>query len=88
MAPEFCTNCGARIPARAKSCPECGSDEETGWSETAYAGSLGLPEENFDYEEYVREEFGKGSIKPRGIRWIWFVTAVILLIILGFFYFR
>jgi hypothetical protein len=28
-----CPNCGAVIPAKSPACPECGSDEETGWSE-------------------------------------------------------
>ncbi len=35
--PKFfrCPNCGAEVPINAKACPECGSDEETGWSEAA-----------------------------------------------------
>lgn len=34
-----CPNCGADVPIKAKSCPECGSDEKTGWSEdTMYDG--------------------------------------------------
>jgi hypothetical protein len=37
MMPETfpCPNCGAAVPLKAKACPECGSDEETGWSEAA-----------------------------------------------------
>ncbi|MEZ4642864.1 MAG: zinc ribbon domain-containing protein [Chloroflexota bacterium] len=35
----ICPNCGAQVPDNALACPECGSDEETGWSEdTAYDG--------------------------------------------------
>jgi uncharacterized OB-fold protein len=30
-----CPNCGADVPIMAKACPECGSDEDTGWSEEA-----------------------------------------------------
>ena len=34
-----CPNCGEDVPIRAKSCPGCGSDENTGWSEdTMYDG--------------------------------------------------
>ncbi|MHC4268304.1 MAG: zinc-ribbon domain-containing protein [Planctomycetota bacterium] len=34
-----CPNCGAEVPIKAKSCPDCGSDENTGWSdETIYDG--------------------------------------------------
>ena len=44
MSPDVCPNCGAEVPPQAKVCPECGSDEQTGWSETAYASQLGLPD--------------------------------------------
>jgi RNA polymerase subunit RPABC4/transcription elongation factor Spt4 len=30
-----CPNCGADVPLKARACPECGSDKETGWSEAA-----------------------------------------------------
>ena len=63
MTPEVCPNCGAEVPCNAKACPECGSDEKTGWSETAYASGLGLPDEEFDHDEFVKEEFGSGRAK-------------------------
>ncbi|MBN1524155.1 MAG: hypothetical protein JW904_06730 [Spirochaetales bacterium] len=31
----ICPNCGGVIPANSVACPECGSDEETGWAEEA-----------------------------------------------------
>ncbi len=35
----ICPHCGAEVPFGAPACPECGSDDETGWSEdTAYDG--------------------------------------------------
>lgn len=33
-----CPHCGAEVPFDAKVCPECGSDEHTGWSEGADYG--------------------------------------------------
>jgi hypothetical protein len=80
MSPEVCANCGADIPPNAKACPECGADEETGWSH-ATAEGLDLPDENFNYEEFVKREFGgeKKSPVPHGIRWFWWVVAVLLL---------
>jgi uncharacterized membrane protein YvbJ len=30
-----CPHCGAQVPSGATACPECGSDNETGWSEAA-----------------------------------------------------
>ena len=62
MPPETCPNCGANVPSNAKVCPECGSDESTGWSDTAYADKLGIPTEDFDYGKFVKEEFSSEAI--------------------------
>lgn len=85
MPPETCPNCDAIVPRGAKACPECGSDENTGWSESAYASNLGLPDDNFDYNEFVKEEFNSGLARPRGIHWIWWVSAVLLTVAFLFF---
>jgi uncharacterized membrane protein YvbJ len=77
MSPEVCPNCGADVPRNAKACPECGADENTGWSDNAYVSSLGLPDEEFDHDEFVKEEFGGGK-KPRGISWLWWLVALLL----------
>lgn len=39
-----CPNCGAEVSPKAKACPECGSDENTGWSEDTMYDALDLPE--------------------------------------------
>lgn len=81
--PDQCPNCGAEVPPRARSCPECGSDESTGWSEEAKVGALGLPDDNFDYNEFVKEEFGnQHPLKPKGAKWYWWLVALAL--VLGF----
>ncbi len=82
MSPEFCPNCGAAVPPGATACPECGSDEHTGWSERAAAEDLGLPDEEFDYDDYVEREFGSGRPKPRGISWLWWGVALLLAAVL------
>ena len=87
MSPEVCPNCGASVSPKAKACPGCGSDEKTGWSDSAYADNLGIPEENFDYGEFVKDEFG-GRTKPRGVHWVWWLTALILVLLFLFFWFR
>ncbi len=78
MPPEICPNCGAKIPPKARACPECGADEQTGWSEEAHAGGLDLPDENFDYNDFVKREFGSKSPVPRGIHWFWWVVALVV----------
>ena len=39
-----CPNCGAEVTLKAKACPECGSDENTGWSEDTMYDGIDLPE--------------------------------------------
>lgn len=84
--PESCPNCGADVPRNATACPDCGSDERTGWSERAHAENLGLPDDEFDYDEFVRDEFGSGRATPRGLPWFWWVVAVLLVAALLWFF--
>ena len=79
MPPEVCPNCGADVPPDARACPECGADEKTGWSEEAREGDLGLPDEEFDYEEFVKREFGGKKPIPRGIHWFWWIVGILVL---------
>ncbi len=85
---DCCPNCGADLPRNAKACPECGSDEQTGWSEQARYDGLDLPDDDFDHEDFVQREFGGQELKPRGIHWIWWATAVLLLVGFAFAVFR
>jgi hypothetical protein len=77
--PETCPNCGADVPPNARACPQCGADEQTGWSEAARTDGLDLPDENFDYEDFVKREFGDKRAVPRGINWFWWVVALLAL---------
>jgi hypothetical protein len=87
MPPEVCPNCGADVPRNARCCPDCGADEETGWSDNAHSESLGLPDEEFDHDRFVKEEFG-GATRPRGISWLWWITALALVCLFLFLWFR
>jgi hypothetical protein len=80
MRPEICPNCGAEVPKKAKACPECGSDEETGWGEDAYAGGLGLPDEEFDYDAYVKKEFENDDPARKNLKWYYIVGAFIVIL--------
>lgn len=85
---ELCPNCGAELPPNAKACPQCGSDDQTGWSEEAGAGGLDLPDESFDYQDFVEREFGGKKIVPRGIHWFWWLVAVALVAVFLVFLLR
>lgn len=73
--PDICPVCGCEVPSRARACPECGADEQTGWSERAGYDALGIPDESFDYEDFVQREF-EGRKPRRKLHWLWFAAAV------------
>lgn len=78
---ENCPNCGADLPRNARVCPECGSDEETGWSDEAAVSGLGLPDESFNYDEFVKREFeGKPPVRHK-FRSLWTATAIVLILL-------
>jgi len=80
--PKTCPNCGADVPRNARACPECGSDENSGWGDEARhatATDLGLPEDDFDYNEFASREFGTASPRPQGLHWVWWLTGIALL---------
>jgi len=77
--PETCPVCGEEVPPRALACPECGADHNSGWKEDAdTTGGLSLPDEEFNYDDFVKEEFGSGSSRG-GMRLLWGIVAVVLL---------
>ena len=90
-APEYCPNCGAEVPPNARACPECGSDESTGWSDRARASQLGIPDEEFNYDEFIREEFDEAKenpARPNGTQWLWWTVALILLLLMVVIFLR
>jgi len=88
--PRICPNCGADVPPKARACPECGSDEQTGWSEEAATGGLDLPDEEFDYDKFVKEEFDGESKSPvtPGVHWVWWVVAILIALAFALFWLR
>jgi YD repeat-containing protein len=52
-------------------------------STTSYThDGLDLPDEEFDYEDFVAREFGHRTSKAIRIRWYWVVTAVVVAVTL------
>jgi len=69
------------VPRGARACPQCGADETTGWSERAEGQRLDLPDDEFDYDEFVQREFSQEKPKARpAIGWFWWTVALLLLL--------
>jgi len=88
-----CPHCGATFPEGRLSCPECGSDSETGWKsqEEIDYQSVELPE--WDEEPRWTPEGPKAWVPraPKGVgrkwgRWLFwaaFFSALLVLLTLG-----
>ena len=61
-----CPVCGSEVPAGARSCRECGSDEETGWSPATAYDDLDLPEQDGPRVPDTFEEFTRATSPRRG----------------------
>jgi uncharacterized membrane protein YvbJ len=76
-----CPVCGFEVKQGAASCPQCGSDERTGWSQGTYLDGIDLGDD-VDYDELRENEFGGSAGKKRKVSWIVVVAAALLLLAL------
>ena len=85
--PDQCPVCGEAVHRNARACPECGADERSGWKPDALTeDGLDLPAQEFNYEDFVKEEFG-GSGSRSGKNILVAVIAAIILIVFLILYF-
>ncbi len=52
---------------------------EKSWQQPHSSDGLDLPDDDFDYEDFCKREFGKSPHHRTGLKWYWWVLAVILL---------
>lgn len=83
--PGQCPVCGEWVYKGAAACDECGACEKSGWSGNTGADGLDLPDEDFDYDDFVAREFGgRESKKPQISNiWWWAALLVLLALVLG-----
>jgi len=91
--PDECANCGAALPRDAKSCPDCGADERTGWRDddrTRYDG-LDLPDSAFSDDSAPPASHPSRANAPRrvnGLPWYWWCVGLLLLVLLALSFLR
>jgi predicted amidophosphoribosyltransferase len=76
-----CPHCGAEIQLNAKFCRHCGSSESDGWRDEFDD----YEDDEFDYDEYVAEEFSTSAANQQ-TRPMWRFVSVVLLILFVFGY--
>jgi uncharacterized membrane protein YvbJ len=86
----YCPNCGAEVPSDAKACPQCGSCEETGWSEKAKYERIDVDyDDAFDYDSFVDEQFRGGKSRRKSTtQWAWTIVAILLIALFVKYYFN
>ena len=75
----ICPGCGAEVKVGSPGCSRCNNLDPWEIEENEVYDGLDLPDDDFDYDEFVEKEWGK-AIQVNGIKLFWWITAVILLI--------
>ena len=75
----ICPVCCEEVPRNAKSCPDCGACDQSGWSDDQYLDGLDLPEEDYTSGEEL-EPGSRRSGKPAGMNKFWVAVTVIVLV--------
>ena len=81
----LCPNCGADIKTNATGCYNCGSDNETGWSENTYLDGVELSCDDEEYEELRDSEFNHSRKKTHN--WVT-ITGFVLIVVFVFLIFK
>lgn len=64
-------------------CPGCAKKKKPSkkpakksWEQDAAHDGLDLPDDDFDYDEFVAREFGKAPHHRIGVKWYWWLLGV------------
>ncbi len=81
--PFHCSECGADVSPNATGC-RCGAQKNGGrWLASETYDGVDLPDDDFDYEQFVENEFGGGSSRKSIRDYFWWLVGVVLLILLA-----
>ena len=92
MAVDFymCPTCGSAVKV-GTACPGCvpkkikrkkrvsaGPKKRKAWEQASIYDGLGIPDDEFDYEEFIDREFSRKPHRQIRIKWYWWATALVL----------
>ncbi len=79
-----CPFCAREVRV-GKPCPGCAKKirktppVKKSWEQDKAVDGLDLPDDDFDYDDFVAREFGKFPHRRTGLKWYWWALAVVLL---------
>ena len=76
-----CQGCANKQKAKAVE-PGKTAKPKRAWEQDKMYEDLDLPDEDFDYDEFVAKEFGRMPHKKIGVKWYWWVLGVFLLVVM------
>ncbi|MCW1921055.1 hypothetical protein OKA05_00720 [Luteolibacter arcticus] len=84
-----CPHCNADAPGkrllRKKQRPKAAAKRarvRKSWEQDPSYDGLDLPDEDFDYDDFVAREFGHKPHRKIGIKWYWWVTAIVVVVLI------
>jgi hypothetical protein len=77
-----------RVGKPCSGCAKKARPKKKPWEQDPAADGLDLPSDDFDYNDFVAREFGKGPHRHSGLRWYWWALAVMVLLGMGYGVFR
>ena len=75
-----CPGCVPQRKKKRKRKVEAGPKKRRAWEQDSIYDGLGIPDDEFDYEEFIAREFNAKPHRKIGIKWYWWVTAVVLVL--------
>ncbi|NIP93209.1 MAG: hypothetical protein GWO24_07035 [Akkermansiaceae bacterium] len=91
----ICPTCGSEVKVGA-TCPGCvpkrkrrkktvsaGPKKRKPWEQDSIYDGIGIPDDEFDYEQFIQREFGGKPHRKLGIKWYWWATGVVLVGLFG-----
>lgn len=76
-----CPFCDREVRVGAP-CPGCAKKNKPSrkpWEQERSADGLDLPDEDFEYDDFIAREFGKAPHRRIGVKWYWWLLGVLIL---------
>lgn len=84
--PGQCPVCGEWVYKHMLACDSCGACAKSGWKNPEKSGTydgLDLPDDEFDYNEFIEREFGSRDGDVSGNkRSLWFWAGIVLIAVM------